>query len=84
MLGPPEVSGRLSRFRVPQRARRVRRPGWPASAAAGGHDPQQRYEWRAIHTLAGATPEAKRWQFRPPEGERWAAVVAGRLSEFSP
>lgn len=34
-----------------------------------------RYEWRAIHTLAGARREAKRWQFRPEEVGRWAIVV---------
>ena len=35
-----------------------------------------RYEWRAIHTLAGATPEAKRWQFRGAGVGRWAVVCA--------
>lgn len=35
-----------------------------------------RYEWRAIHTLKGATPEAKRWQFRGEAPGRWAVIVA--------
>lgn len=34
-----------------------------------------RYKWRAIQTLAGDTPEAKRWQFKPPEGMAWAVVL---------
>lgn len=34
-----------------------------------------RYEWRAIHTLAGDVPEAKWWHFRPGEGVRWGIVV---------
>jgi hypothetical protein len=36
-----------------------------------------RYEWRAVHTLAGDVPEAKRLQFRPGEGVRWVLVVPG-------
>ena len=35
---------------------------------------QGRYKWRAIHTLAADTPEAKRWQFNPPEAMRFAVV----------
>ncbi len=33
-----------------------------------------RYEWRAIHTLPGPTPEAKRWQFKPTEVLRWCVI----------
>jgi hypothetical protein len=33
---------------------------------------QGRYKWRAIHTLAADTPEAKRWQFNPPSEMRFA------------
>lgn len=35
-----------------------------------------RYEWRAIHTLPGATREAKQWQFRPEGLGRWGVVLA--------
>jgi hypothetical protein len=35
---------------------------------------QGRYKWRAIHTLAADTPEAKRWQFNPPPGFDFAAI----------
>ena len=35
---------------------------------------QGRYKWRAIHTLAADTPEAKRWQFNPPRQLRFAVV----------
>jgi hypothetical protein len=34
-----------------------------------------RYEWRAIHTLTGDVPEAKRWHFRPGEGVRWGITL---------
>jgi hypothetical protein len=37
---------------------------------------QGRYRWRAIHTLAADTPEAKRWQFNPPRELRFAIVQA--------
>jgi hypothetical protein len=36
---------------------------------------QGRYKWRAIHTLAADTPEAKRWQFNPPAAARFAVLV---------
>lgn len=39
-----------------------------------------RYEWRAIHTLQGASKEAKQWQFRPEGLGRWGVVVAKSLS----
>jgi hypothetical protein len=35
---------------------------------------QGRYKWRAIHTLAADTPEAKRWQFNPPRELHYAVV----------
>lgn len=35
---------------------------------------QGRYKWRAIHTLAADTPEAKRWHFNPPDRLRFAVV----------
>jgi hypothetical protein len=35
---------------------------------------QGRYKWRAIHTLAADTPQAKRWQFNPPSGLRFAVA----------
>jgi hypothetical protein len=35
---------------------------------------QGRYKWRAIHTLAADTPEAKRWQFNPPRELHYAIV----------
>jgi hypothetical protein len=35
---------------------------------------QGRYKWRAIHTLAADTPEAKRWQFNPPPHLRFAVA----------
>jgi hypothetical protein len=35
---------------------------------------QGRYKWRAIHTLAADTPEAKRWQFNPPPELQYAVV----------
>jgi hypothetical protein len=35
-----------------------------------------RYKWRAIHTLAADTREAKRWQFNPPSALRFAVVQA--------
>jgi hypothetical protein len=36
---------------------------------------QGRYKWRAIHTLAADTPEAKRWQFNPGPGLRFALAM---------
>jgi hypothetical protein len=33
-----------------------------------------RRAWRAFHTLRGSEPEAKRFQFRPPPGFRFAVV----------
>lgn len=36
---------------------------------------QGRYKWRAIHTLAADTPEAKRWQFNPRPGLRFAVTT---------
>lgn len=36
-----------------------------------------RYEWRAIHTLPGATPEAKRWRFEPSGLRSWAVLTPG-------
>lgn len=36
---------------------------------------QGRYKWRAIHTLAADTPEAKRWQFNPPPTLRFALAA---------
>jgi hypothetical protein len=34
-----------------------------------------RYAWRAIHTIASGLPEAKRWQFNPPEALCFALIV---------
>ncbi len=36
---------------------------------------QGRYKWRAIHTLAADTPEAKRWQFNPGPSLRFAVAM---------
>ncbi len=36
---------------------------------------QGRYRWRAIHTLAADTPEAKRWQFNPTAEFRFAVTI---------
>jgi hypothetical protein len=33
-----------------------------------------RYEWRALQTLKSSVPDAKAFQFRPPQSMRWALI----------
>ena len=34
-----------------------------------------RYQWRAFHTVRGATPDAKAYAFRPPSDYEFAVVL---------
>jgi hypothetical protein len=43
-----------------------------------------RYEWRTIHTIKGSVPAAKGFVFRPPEGLRWAVIVAPHSPSIGP